>query len=306
MGHLRLGAALSIVVPVVVMALLMPNPAAAAPPDDPTLPGANQWSSCRPSAVHPRPVVLVHGNGSGMTQTWKTLTPRLSRAGFCVFALDYGRHQAGSTENMLDLAGGGNIESSAKVLAGFVSRVRAVTGAEQVDLVAHSMGALTARQYLRFLGGADSADPAANHVHTLVSVGGTNHGTTFESNAELRERARSAGLPADELLAASVGPAYVQQMVGSRFLTTLNAGGDTEPGVDYLAVATRDDKVVTPPENAFLVAGPDATVRNVWVQDSCPDLTVGHMGLTTHPRALWLIQTALDPDHAAAHPTPCS
>jgi NADPH-dependent ferric siderophore reductase len=30
---------------------------AAAPPDDPTLPGANQWSTCRPSAAHPRPVV---------------------------------------------------------------------------------------------------------------------------------------------------------------------------------------------------------------------------------------------------------
>jgi triacylglycerol esterase/lipase EstA (alpha/beta hydrolase family) len=241
-----------------------------------------------------------------MTQTWRTLTTRLSQKGFCVFALDYGRHRPGSNDNMLDLAGGDNIELSAKVLAGFVSRVRSVTGARQVDLVAHSMGALTARQYLRFLGGADHANPAVNHVHTLVSVGGTNHGTTFESNAELREQARSAGLPADELLAATVGPAYVQQMVGSRFLTRLNSGGDTEPGVTYLAVATRDDKVVTPPENALLAAGPDATVRNVWVQDSCPDLTVDHKGLTTHPRALWLIQTALDPDHAAGHPPPCS
>jgi triacylglycerol esterase/lipase EstA (alpha/beta hydrolase family) len=241
-----------------------------------------------------------------MTQTWRTLTTRLSRAGFCVFALDYGRHRAGSNDNMLDLAGGDNIESSAKVLAGFVKRVRSVTGARQVDLVAHSMGALTARQYLRFLGGADHADPAANQVHTLVSVGGTNQGTTFESNAELFEQARSAGLPADELLAATVGPAYGQQMVGSRFLTTLNAGGDTEPGVNYLAVATRDDKVVTPPENALLTAGPGATVRNVWVQDACPDLTVGHMGLTSHPRALWLIHTGLDPEHADTHPTPCS
>jgi triacylglycerol esterase/lipase EstA (alpha/beta hydrolase family) len=306
MGHVRRGAALSVVVPIVFMALLMPSPAAAAPPDDPTLPGANQWTSCRPSPEHPRPAVLVHGNGSGMTATWRALSMRLSRSGFCVFALDYGRHQPGSTDNVLDIAGGDDIESSAKALAAFVDRVRSITGAQQVDVVSHSMGALTARQFLKFGGGAVPANPALNAVHTLVSVGGTNHGSTFESNAELLHQARSAGLPADELLATTVGPAYVQQMVGSRFLTRLNSGGDTEPGVTYLAVATRDDKVVTPPENALLTAGPDASVDNVWVQDGCPGMTVDHMGLTTNPRALWIIESGLDPDYADQHPAPCS
>ena len=305
MGHLRLGGALAAAVPVVVSAFLVAIPAAAAPADESALPGVNQFTSCTPAPEHQRPVVLVHGNGSGMEATWRTLSKQLVDSGFCVFALDYGRHQPGSDENLLDLAGGSDIRESAGVLAGFISKVRSATAADQVDVVAHSMGALTARYYLKFL--------ERSAIHTLVSVGGTNHGSTFESNtelplgsnAEIREQADAAGLPADEFLAATVGPAYAQQMVGSPFLTQLNDGGDTVPGVDYVAVATRGDRVVTPPESALLTAGPQATVRSVWVQDGCPGLVVDHMGLTTQPRSLWLIHTALDPDHAESIAAPC-
>ena len=305
MGHLRLGAALAASVSVLVLAFLVPVPAYAAPTEESTLPRVNQFTSCTPAPEHQRPVVLVHGNGSGMAATWRTLSKRLSDSGFCVFALDYGRHQPGSDENLLDLAGGSDIGESADVLAAFISKVRSATAADKVDVVAHSMGALTARHYLKFV--------ERNTIHTVVSVGGTNHGSTFESNtdlplgsnSEIRRQAVAAGLPADEVLAAAVGPAYAQQMTGSSFLTQLNAGGDTVPGVDYVAVATRGDEVVTPPESAFLTAGPGATVRNVWVQDGCPGLAVDHMGLTTHPRSLWLIHTALDPDHSDTMPAPC-
>lgn len=239
-----------------------------------------------------------------MTATWDTLARSLTADGYCVFALDYGRHLPGTTENLLDVAGGTDIETSSKVLAAFVERVRTATGARQVDIVGHSMGALSARQYLRFDGGTDSTGPANNAVHTLVTLGGTNQGTTFETNKQVRDDAAAIGAPADQAIAAAVGPAYAQQMVGSPFLTALNAGGDTRPGVEYVAIATRDDRIITPAESAFLTPGP--AVRNVWVQDDCPGLVVDHMGLTTSPRALWLIQTALDPDHSARHPAPCS
>lgn len=58
-----------------------PVEAEPAPAADPSvLPGANDWS-CKPSAAHPRPVVLVHGTWTGMVGTWKDLARRSRRRG---------------------------------------------------------------------------------------------------------------------------------------------------------------------------------------------------------------------------------
>lgn len=303
MAHLRRGAVPAIA-PALIAAVLATGQASAAPPGDPAVPEMNQWSSCRPSPKHPRPVVLVHGNGSGLSDTWTTLAAALSRDGYCVFGPEYGRHTPGSGENLLDVPGGTDIRDSARMLATFVGRVRAATGTSQVDIVGHSMGALTARQYLKVEGGADGENPSDNVVHTLITLGGTNQGTTFDGNKALRDQAASMGLPADDAIAAAVGPAYSQQMAGSSFIDELNTGGDTLPGVEYVAVASTDDGIITPPDSAFLTAGDGASVQNVWVQDGCPGLDVDHMGLTTTPRALWLVQNALDPGHRT-QPGPC-
>jgi triacylglycerol esterase/lipase EstA (alpha/beta hydrolase family) len=50
-------------------------------------PGSNDWS-CRPTAAHPYPVVLVHGTFGNMTDSWQALSPLLANNGYCVFALD--------------------------------------------------------------------------------------------------------------------------------------------------------------------------------------------------------------------------
>src|SRR3954447_11400599 len=65
-------------------------------PNDP--PGANDWS-CRPTAAHPRPVVIVHGTFGDRTHLWEPISYRLSRAGYCVFSLDYGNRATGPIED---------------------------------------------------------------------------------------------------------------------------------------------------------------------------------------------------------------
>ena len=115
-------------------------------------PGANDFS-CKPSAIHPRPIVLVHGLSANMSLNWSYLAPKLKERGYCVFALTYGldpRVPAGFN-------GPGGvipIEQSAAELNAFVERVRSSTGSGKVDLVGHSEGTYMPQYWLKFGGGA--------------------------------------------------------------------------------------------------------------------------------------------------------
>lgn len=280
---------------------MMTGSGAAAAEGVSTLEGANDWH-CRPSAMHPYPVVLVHGTGMGSTGTWRTLAPALATEGYCVFTLDYGKSRNFIPGTLMNMFGAADIRSSARELAEFIDRVRAATGVEQVDIVGHSQGGVVARQYMRFEGGADPENPESNKVRKLVTLGATNHGTTFGAVQLVGAIAERFGVPVVSLMNAVVGQSYVQQMVGSPFLRELNSDGDTVPGVEYTVVASRNDTVSSPPENTFLTAGPGAVVHNLWVQDVSPNSVVDHMGLTSDPVVISIVKSALDPDHGEAVP----
>src|SRR3954449_6757929 len=113
-------------------------------------PGANDFS-CKPSAAHPRPVVLVHGTFADMSDSWQALSPLLANNGYCVFALDYG---AANGSGAVGIYGIGDIRQSAAELSAFVDDVLAATGATKVDLVGHSQGGMMPRYYLKNLGGS--------------------------------------------------------------------------------------------------------------------------------------------------------
>lgn len=254
--------------------------AAARPDTDPA--GANDWS-CHPSAEHPDPVVLVHGTIDNKTYDWYTLAPLLHNEGYCVFALNYGADGVhvglpGSTRTY----GVAPIAQSAGELSGYVDKVLAATGASKVDLVGHSQGGMMPRYYLKNLGGAAK-------VSKLVGLSPSNHGTTVDGLAQLPGAAY--------LLGAGMGPAVTDQIAGSAFLRDLNAGRETEPGVDYTVIQTSFDEVVTPYTSAFL-AGDNVT--NILLQNQCPADYSEHLGITFDAVALGDVLNALDPAHAKA------
>ncbi|MGX1770669.1 esterase/lipase family protein [Nocardia brasiliensis] len=248
--------------------------------------GSDDWS-CLPTRAHPRPVVLVHGTW-GNQNDWDVLAPRLKAEGYCVFSLNYGRDTSSVLGALPGMYATGDIPTSAGELAAFVDRVRAATGTAQVDLVGHSQGALVSRQYVRFGGGADK-------VAHLVSLAGTNHGSTMRGVATQLPPGVAAAFPT--VLTPVAGIAAAQQLVGSDFLRTLNADGDTEPGIDYTVIASTRDDASTPPEATFLQAGPGATVDNVWVQDFCPTDAFDHGTLPQSPTVGYLVERALDRGH---------
>ena len=250
------------------------QPALAAP----SVSGANDFS-CRPTAAHPRPVVLVHGT-FGNQDNFGVIAPRLAGAGFCVFALDYGCQDLANL-----ICATAPIEDSARQLAAFVDRVLSATGAAKVDIVGHSQGGMMPRQYMKFLNGAGK-------VHQLVGLAPSNHGTTLNGLAQL-----AASFPG----ASALCDACVEQVAGSAFLANLNAGADTVPGVTYTVIETRFDEVVTPFTSAFL-SGP--AVTNILLQDTCPFDHSGHISLLFDPNAIGWVQHALDPGVPAPACTP--
>ncbi len=240
-------------------------------------PGANNWS-CKPSAAHPYPVILVHGTFADMSDSWQALSPLLYDNGYCVFAFNYGSYNGSGA---LGIYATGYIENSAQQLASFVTQVRAATGASKVDLVGHSQGGMMPRYYLKFLGGAA-------YVHTLVGLAPSNHGTTLDGLFTLASYFPGANA------AVADCPACQEQEAGSAFLTNLNSGGDTVRGVNYTVIESANDEVVTPYTSAFL-SGPNVT--NILLQTQCPLDQGEHLSMPYDHIADADVLTALDPAH---------
>ncbi|MFJ8078731.1 esterase/lipase family protein [Streptomyces sp. NPDC096176] len=263
------------------------TPAATATAESAAAAPSRGWNddNCKPSAAHPRPVVLVHGTLGNSVDNWLVLAPYLVKRGYCVFSLDYGQ-----LPDVPFFHGLGPVDKSAQQLDAYVDKVLASTGAAEADLVGHSQGGMMPRYYLKFLGGADK-------VNALVGIAPSNHGTTLNGFTKLLPY-----FPGAADLLGTHTPALADQVAGSAFLTELNAGGDTVPGVRYTVIATRYDEVVTPWRSQYL-SGPN--VRNVLLQDLCPLDLSEHVAIGVFDLiAYHEVANALDPAHAK--PTTCA
>lgn len=134
---------------------------------------------------------------------------------------------------------GGNREHAGEI-AEAVEHLLERTGAPQVDIIAHSMGGLATRWYLR-------AHPG--RVRRVVFLATPHRGTIAAYLA--------------------FGKGREEMLPGSTFLTDLNAWAPVPPGVEALTVRTLLDTHIIPAASATLPGVRDVTV-------CCPT----HAGLT--------------------------
>jgi triacylglycerol esterase/lipase EstA (alpha/beta hydrolase family) len=134
----------------------------------------------------PRPVIVLHGYAMNRAN-FVVLGRRLAKAGLGpVFGFEYWTF--------------GRVAAAARQLGWFVDQVREATGADQVDVIGHSMGGVVGLYYVTLAGG-DGA------VANLVTLGSPLQGTDVSApvghagrelvvGSKLMARLASATLPA--------------------------------------------------------------------------------------------------------------
>ena len=277
-------------------------------------PGSNV--PCTPSAVHPDPVILVHGLAANQNDNWQTLSPYLADHGYCVFSLTYG-NMANLPRPFDEIGGLIDMESSAHVLAEFVDWVLAATHAPKVDIVGHSEGGTMPDYYLKFLGGA----PKVAH---FVMLSGLLHGTTLWGVSDLDALASQYGFGAQANALSSFCGSCTEFLVGSSFMKALDApnadatageaatcpyDGAAVDGVSYTSIATDYDELVRPVTSDFIDprcanAADGIGVDNILVQQQCPTDLSDHLAIASDKVAAQDVLNGLDP--AQAQPVPCT
>jgi triacylglycerol lipase len=162
------------------------------------------------------PILFVHGY-LGNTSNWDTMKARFKADGWQDFEL-YSFNYSFITSNA----------TSAAEIRDQVDKIIRDTGAARVDIIAHSMGSISSRYYIKNLGGDSKID-------AWVSLGGPNHGTDYVQNQNCNS------IPCTEVIP------------GSAFLTALN-GGDETPGlVRYATWRSPCDTTINPDVSVVLL-----------------------------------------------------
>jgi pimeloyl-ACP methyl ester carboxylesterase len=262
-------------------------------------PGANDFG-CVPSAEHPEPVVLVHGLSANMQGNWAYMSPRIADAGYCVFALTYGR----KTDNPPPFDQNGGfipMEESAQELAAFIDEVLAATGATQVDIVGHSEGSLMPNYYVKFLPQARYEDGSLK-VDDYVGITPLWDGSNVAGIGTIREAAKPSGShePFEDLVRQGC-EACPQVIQGSDFMNAMNEGptGPRVPGVTYTMLMTMFDELVVPYTSGYMDGA-----TNIVMQEQCPADPSEHVAMAFNPNVLRNVLNALDP--ATARPVSCA
>lgn len=210
------------------------------------MPRARALTRIYPGTAHP-PVLLLHGYGCN-SGYWASLAPMLAGARISHATLDL--------EPLT-----GDIDGYAERIEEAAARLQAQAGARQLVVVAHSMGGLAARAWMRS-GGADQ-------VTRLVTLGTPHHGTCLA--------AFGIGINAGQMRRMGVaGPECA-------WLTALAAGEPAELRARITSIYSHHDNIIAPQTSSELQGARNLAFAGV-----------GHVALGHNPRVLAAVLRELD------------
>jgi triacylglycerol lipase len=181
------------------------------------------------------PVIFVHGYGR-TADDWNFMITHFKAAGWTdaeLHTVSYGVLQS-------------NV-SVADLIKTKVDSILANTSATKVDIIAHSMGSLSSRYYIRNLGGDAKVD-------AWVSLGGPNHGTTTSDNCGLTP--------------------CLEMRQNSSFLTALNSGDETPGNVRYGTWWSPADQTILPNTSVLLTGASNTQTAGLGHLSLVSDLSV--------------------------------
>ncbi|MFQ6397697.1 esterase/lipase family protein [Nocardia sp. KC 131] len=269
-------------------------PGGAAPSDSaaPSVPAGTVIEpaiDCHPSDVRPNPVIVLPGADGGTADTaaqWDPMVSALRGQGACTLLF-----QGGIVDGK---RWAGDMSSAARQLAQFVAKVKAVTGAAKVDIVAHSAGTFVANYFVKVLGGA--AD-VPNMVLLTPEARGCD-GAGFLAQYGLKNlpitpvqliTALPFLVPVLSTLMPSMANALQLTPASDVYKAVMN-GPLTQPGVRYSVMATKNDAIATPPGVCSFITEPGVT--NVFYEDLFPGSpAVDHSTVRSSPDTTnWVIE----------------
>jgi triacylglycerol esterase/lipase EstA (alpha/beta hydrolase family) len=203
------------------------------------LPRASAATRIYPDSRHP-PVLLLHGYGCN-SGYWAHLAPLLDAARIS--------HATVDLEPV-----GGDIDGYVPLVEHAVRELQAAAGAHKVAIVAHSMGGLVARAWMRAHGTAP--------VARVITLGTPHHGTA--------------------LARFGLGQNAFQMRDDSAWLRALASNEDAAVRALVTSVYTHHDNIVSPQESSRLEGA-----RNLEFGG------VGHVALGSNPRVLAAVMQEL-------------
>ncbi|UYZ20066.1 esterase/lipase family protein [Mesobacillus jeotgali] len=196
-----------------------------------------------PVASEKDPVVFVHGF-TGSSSSFDNMKQWLISQGWpsdYLYAIQYSNTTGSSVDNAYELQS-------------FVKNILRKTKASKVDIVAHSMGGLSTRYYVKYLEGAQKVDD-------VVTLGSPHHGTNSSYFGLWTEGAR-------------------EMVPGSTFLNELNSvdetpnGSDASAAIQYTSIYSSADTVINPYTSSIIEGAENIEISGVSHSGLLTDSTV--------------------------------
>jgi pimeloyl-ACP methyl ester carboxylesterase len=216
-----------------------------------TMPRARPCTRLYPDSSAP-PVLLLHGYGCN-SGYWSHLVPRLDAARI-----------SHATVDLEPLTG--DIDDYAPRVQQAVEALRAQTGRDRVVVVAHSMGGLVARAWMRRYG--------TEQVARVITLGTPHHGTCLA--------AFGIGINAAQMRRAASGRAFKDEPPECAWLRELARGEDGRARALLTSLYSHHDNIISPQTSSELPGARNLAFGGV-----------GHVALGRNPRVLDVVMAEI-------------